>query len=107
MPEQHQKWTALLVTIAFAWLLQASATTLAAAGPREQAGPASLEQETGFIEQQGAEWDRGRKKNAPLIIILGFVAISLLWLIIHGIDLDAAPGPANGLPGANRERIIK
>ena len=107
MYKKQRRRIALVVTLTFAWLLQASATPLAAAGPSEQVGPARLEPETGFIEQQGTEWDRGRKKNAPLIIILGFVAISLLWLIIHGIDLDAAPGTASGLLGANRERILR
>lgn len=102
MIKNQKRWIALLLILTFAWLLQVSAMPLAAADKTEQVGQAKVEREPGFFEQQGREWDRGRKKNAALIIVAGFLAISLLWLLIHGIPIDAAPGMARSTSEANR-----
>lgn len=94
MLKKHQRWTALLVTIAFAWLLQVTAMPLAAAGASEQAVSANIEQAPGFVEQQGPEWNHAKKINPiriVIIVIVGYVALSLLYLLLHGIDIGAAP----------------
>jgi len=67
---------------------------LAAMESTEHAAVANVEQAPGFIEQQGPEWEHGRKKSPVrilIIVIVGYVALSLLYLLIHGIDIDAAP----------------
>lgn len=88
MIEKLQKWIALLVILAFVWLLPLTAS------PAEQAGSASIEKETGFVEQPGAEWSRSGKRNATLILFVGIIAVSFLLLIIRGINFDAAPDTA-------------
>jgi len=107
MFKKQQKWIALPVTIAFAWLLQVSAMPLAAADTTEQVSSASVEQETGFIEQTGTDWGRGRPKTSPLLLLAAVVALALLYLLIHGIDIDAAPNEANGTSGKTQGRTVK
>jgi hypothetical protein len=106
MFKKNQKRTALLVMVAFVWLLRVSSMPLAAHST-EQVGSAKSEPAPGFIEQQGPEWDQGRKKNTALIIVLGLVAVCLLYLLIHGIDFEASPSSATRTSGANGKRINK
>jgi hypothetical protein len=108
MIKNHRRLVALLVTITFAWLLQASAMPLAANDKTEEAGQASAEQAPGFVEQQGPEWNHTKKINPiriVIIVIVGYVALSLLYLLIHGIDIGAAPREGLRSSGASRERI--
>jgi len=108
MFNMHQICTCLLVIVTFAWLLQVSAMPLAAAGSTEQVASASAGQATGFIEQQGPEWTKSRKKSPVRIIIIvlvGYVALSILYFLIHGIDIDAAPRTATGPSRADQGRL--
>ena len=89
--KKRQKWTALLVTVTFAWLLQVSAMPLAAVETTEQVAAASAGQGTGFIEQEGDDWERAMPRTAPVLLILGVVALSLILLLIHGIRHHTAP----------------
>ena len=73
---KHQKWTALLVTFTFAWLLQVQAMPLAAIDTTEQVESASGEQATGFIEQTGDDWGRVRPRTAPILFILSALSPS-------------------------------
>jgi len=107
MIKKHGRWIALLVAITFAWVMQLSTMPLAA-GDKTEAVPASAEQAPGFFEQQGPEWTHARKINPIRIIIIvavGYVAICLLYFLIHGIDIDAAPREGVSASEANRERI--
>lgn len=90
MFKKQQKWIALLLTLAFAWLLQVSRLPLAA-DTTEQASSASVERETGFIEQTGTDWGRVRPKTSPLLLFAAVVVLAFLYLLIHGIDIDATP----------------
>jgi hypothetical protein len=55
MIKKQQKWIALLVTLAFVWLLQVSTMPVAAANAPEQTGSASAEQGPDFVEAVGSE----------------------------------------------------
>jgi hypothetical protein len=105
MFKKHQKWTALLVAFTFAWLLQVSAMPLVAVDAAEQVAAASVEQAPGFIEQTGDDWGRVKPRTAPILFILAVVALALLYVLIHGIDIDAAPGTATGISRINNSRL--
>jgi len=108
MLKKHQKWTTLLLTITFAWLLQVSTMPLAAANTTEQLSSASIDQATGLHRAARARMDPGQKKSPTRIIIfviIGYVALSLLYLLIHGINWEASPSAARRTVGANRGRI--
>lgn len=85
--KKQQKWTALLVALTFSWLLHASAMPLAAVGAPEQVAVASPEQATGFIEQEGPEWNYARKKSCKRIIIwclIGFAVYAVIVALTRG-----------------------
>lgn len=106
MIKKHQKWIALLVAITFAWLLYVSTMPLAASDNTE-AGQASVERAPGFVEQQGPEWGPGNKKRAThfiIIVIVGYVALSLLYFLIRGIDIEAAP--REGISNSKASRLL-
>jgi hypothetical protein len=105
MFNKHQRWTALLVAFTFFWLLQVSAKPLVALDATEQVAAASVEQATGFIEQSGDDWGRVRPRSAPILFILAVVALALLYVLIHGIDIDAAPRTATGPSKADLGRL--
>jgi len=99
--KKHQSWIALAVTITFAWLLQVSAMPLAAADTTKQIRSGVAEPAPGFIEQTGTDWGRVKPKASPLLLLAAVVALALLYLLIHGIDIDAAPGAQR--PGRQRQ----
>ena len=80
-----------MVAITFAWLLQVSSMPLDAADTTEQIVAASAGQATGFVEQEGDDWERVMPRTAPVLLILGVVVLTLLYLLIHGIRHHAAP----------------
>ena len=84
MIKKQQKWIALLVTLTFLWLLQASTMPVAAAGATEQIAAASAEQAPGFIEQEGASGYQAKKKSIlPVILIgLGVVAVAAVLILV-------------------------
>ena len=43
------------------------------------------------FEQAGSDWGRVKPKTSPLLPIGAVVALTLLYLLIHGIAIDAAP----------------
>ncbi len=90
MYKNHQKWTALLAALTFAWLLQVSAMPLAAVDTTEQVAAASAGQATGFIEQEGDDWERAMPRTAPILLILGVVALSLI------LSADPRNSPPHG-----------
>jgi hypothetical protein len=106
MIKKHQKWTALLVAITFAWLLQVSAMPLAA-GDKTEAGPASSEQAPGFVEQLGPDWNRPAKlKITTVLIIVGaLLVIGIISVFSRGIGHEAAPREGLSNSEANRERM--
>lgn len=89
--KKHQRWIALLVAFSFAWLLQVTAMPLAAVDTNEQVAAASAGQATGFVEQEGDDWERAMPRTAPILLILGVVVLSFLYLLIHGIRHHTAP----------------
>lgn len=91
MSRINRSWTALLVTVTFAWLLQVSAMPLAGVETTDQVTAASAGQAAGFVEQAGDDWDRAMPRTAPIVIIIGVVALFLILLLIHGIRHHAAP----------------
>ena len=113
MYKNHQQWIALLVAVTFAWLLHVSATPLAAAKTTEQPSAEAIEptnqldseQAPGFFEQAGDEWGRVRPKTSPLLLLAAIAALGFLYLLIHGIDIDAAPRDGMGASQANRGRM--
>ncbi len=91
MSKKQQKWIALLVTVTFIWLLQASALPLAAAGATERVSSAGTEQGPSFIEQEGASGYQARKKNiVPMILIgVGVAAVAaVLFLVVLKTKYD-------------------
>ncbi|MCJ7526112.1 MAG: hypothetical protein MUP71_12955 [Candidatus Aminicenantes bacterium] len=107
MLKKQQKWIALLMTLTFAWLLHITAMPLAAVETTEQVSSTSVEQAPGVFEQTGSEWGRVKPRTSPLLLIAAVVALALLYLLIHGIDIDAAPDTTTGTSGTNRERFAK
>ena len=105
MFKKQQRWIALLLTVTFVWLLQVSAMPLAAVDKTEQVSSANVEQEPGVFEQTGYEWGRVMPKTFPLLLIGAAVAIALLIVLIHGIDLDDAPRDRMRTSDADRGRI--
>ena len=105
MIKKHGRWIALLVAITFAWVMQLSTMPLAA-GDKTEAVPASAEQAPGFFEQLGPDWNRRVKATTVLIIVGAVVALALLYFLIHGIDIDAAPRDGMSASAANRGRIV-
>jgi hypothetical protein len=53
MINKQKKWTAILVTLTFVWLLQVSAMPAGAADAAEQVGSANAEQGPDFLEAVG------------------------------------------------------
>jgi hypothetical protein len=97
MIKKRQKWIALLVAVAFSWMLQVSAMPLTAADETEQVGSASVEQAPGFVEQQGVilspDWNRPVKiKLKTVLIILGALfVLAIISIYSRGIGHEAAP----------------
>jgi hypothetical protein len=83
---KHQKWTALLVTVTFAWLLQVWAMPLAAADTTEKVAAASLEQAPGFIEQEGSELTQARKRNPVHNIIFSLITFGVILCLVAFIE---------------------
>jgi hypothetical protein len=105
MFKKHQRGIALLVAVTFAWLAQVSAMPLAAAETTEPAASASGEQAPGFFEQAGDEWGRVRPKTSPLLLLAAFAALSLLYVLIRGIHIDAAPSEGMGASAKSWKRM--
>ena len=81
MIKKQQKWIALLVTLTFLWLLQASTMPVAAANSSEQIASVNAEQAPGFIEEEGDSTYQPKKKSA-LPLILGVVAVGALAAVL-------------------------
>jgi hypothetical protein len=91
MIKKQQKWIALLVTLAFVWLLQISTMPVAAASAPEQISSAGSEQGPRFIEEEGGSGYHARKKSIlPVILIgVGVVAIAaVLFLVVLKTTYD-------------------
>jgi len=91
MIKKQQKWIALLVTFAFAWLLQVSTMPLAAANTTEKISSANVEQAPRFIEEEGDAGYQAKKKSiVPIILIgVGVVAVAaVLFLVVLKTNYD-------------------
>lgn len=91
MIKKQQKWIALLVTLTFVWLLQASTMPVAAAGAPDQIGSATAEQAPRFIEEEGDAGYQVKKKSIlPYILIgVGVVALAaVLFLVVLKTKYD-------------------
>ncbi len=62
MIKKRQKWIALLVTLTFVWLLQASAMPVAAAGATGQLSSAAAERGPDYYEAAGHKPPRPQKR---------------------------------------------
>jgi hypothetical protein len=84
MIKKQQKWIALLVTLAFVWLLQVSTMPLAAAGTAEQVSSANHEQGPRFIEEEGHRGYHAAKKSIlPYVLIgVGVVAVAAVLILV-------------------------
>jgi hypothetical protein len=106
MIKKHQKWTALLVAITFAWLLQVSAMPLAA-NNKTEAVAASAGQAPGFVEQQGPDWNRPAKlKITTVLIIVGaLLVLGIITVFFRGIGHEAASREGTNISAARRSPI--
>lgn len=104
MFKKHQRWTALLVILTFAWLLQVSAMPLTAAITTEQAASASVDQAPGFVEQLGPDQIRRVKITPVLIIIAAALALAIISAFIQGFGREAAPREGMSTSEANRKK---
>ena len=95
MTEKRQKWVALLVTIAFSWMLQVPTMPLTAADETEQVSSASVDPAPGFVEQVGPEWNRPVKIKTVLIIVGILCALAIISVFFRGIGHEAARQPAS------------
>ena len=84
MIKKQQKWIALLVTLTFMWLLQASTMPVAAANAPEQIASANEEQAPGFIEEEGDPGYQAKKKSIlPVILIgVGVAAVAAVLILV-------------------------
>ena len=103
MIKKQQKWTALLMTISFAWLLRVSAMPVAAAGTTEAVTSASVEQAPRVFEQQGPEWNRPVKKKTVLIIVGVLCALA----IIISVSVGSAMKPRGNRPAARQHSMLE
>lgn len=104
--KKHQRWIALLVAVAFGWLLHVTTMPLAAANETERPGAATFEQDSrsdsgqapGFYEQLGPEWNRPAKvKITTVLIIAGaLLAYCIIRVLAIGIGHEAATREAAG-----------
>jgi hypothetical protein len=83
MNKKQQKWTALLVTVTFIWLLQVSTMPLAAGAP-ERIGSASAEQGPGVYEAVTPRPAPAPKKSIlPYVLIgVGVVAVAAVLILV-------------------------
>ena len=91
MIKKQQKWIAVLVTLTFMWLLQASTMPVAAASTTEQIASANAEQAPGFIEEEGDVSSPAKKKSIlPIILIgVGVAAVAaVLFLVVLKTKYD-------------------
>jgi hypothetical protein len=79
----QKKWIALLLTVAFLWLLQVSAMPLRADQSPAPTGTAvsNPEPAPSFIEDEGGGGDKPKKKSA-LPIILGVAAVGVVAAVL-------------------------
>ena len=85
MIKKQQKWIALLVTLTFVWLLQASTMPTLAADSAEQISAANAEQAPHFIEEEDGGGYKAKKSSAlPIILIgVGVAAVAaVLFLVV-------------------------
>ncbi len=95
MIKNNQPWIALLVAIAFAWLVHVSAMPLSAAGESERPRPEvvdqsiqpDVEQAPGFVEQLSPDWHPPAKAKVTTVLIIAGAALALGFIIflIRGI----------------------
>ena len=91
MNRKQQKWVAVLVTVAFVWLLQVSAMPVAAAGASERIGSTFNDQGPRFIEQEGDSGTKAKGKSIlPLVLIgVGVAAVAaVLFLVVLKTKYD-------------------
>ncbi|MEI6613994.1 MAG: hypothetical protein WCL37_03785 [Chrysiogenales bacterium] len=91
MIKKQQKWIALLVILAFVWLLQVSTMPLAANETPEQIGAASAEQGPDFVEAVKHKAAPPPKKSIlPYVLIgVGVVAVAaVLFLVVLKTKYD-------------------
>ena len=91
MIKKHQRWIALLVALAFVWLLEVSAMPLAASGSNEQIGSADGGQGPDFHEVAGHKAAPPQKKSLlPYVLIgVGVVAVAaVLFLVVLKTSYD-------------------
>jgi hypothetical protein len=84
MIKKQQKWTALLVTLTFVWLLQVSTMPMAAANAPEQIGSANKDQGPRFIEEEGGGGYHAKKKSIlPMVLVgVGVVAVAAVLVLV-------------------------
>jgi hypothetical protein len=91
MIKKQQKWIALLVTLTFMWLLQASTMPVAAADSAAQVSAANAEQGSGVVEAVGHKVAPAKKKSIlPIVLIgVGVVAVAaVLFLVVLKTKYD-------------------
>lgn len=91
MIKKQQRWVALLVTLTFVWLLQASTMPVTAANAPKQISSASAEQAPRFIEEEGDSGYQPKKKSILPIILIGVGVVALaavLFLVVLKTKYD-------------------
>ena len=91
MLKKQQKWIALTVILAFAWMMQVSTMPLAAAGASERVDSASAGQGPNFVEVAGPAGAAAKSKSIlPLVLIgVGVVAVAaVLFLVVLKTNYD-------------------
>jgi hypothetical protein len=84
MINKQKKWTAILVTVTFIWLLQVSAMPAGAADATEQIDSANAEQGPDFLEAIGhkAAPPKGKSILPYVLIGVGVVAVAAVLILV-------------------------
>ena len=91
MLKKRQKWIALPLALAFAWMAQFSAMPLAAAGASAATAAASAEQAPNYVEVPGHGASPAKSKSIlPIVLIgAGVVAVAaVLFLVVLKTKYD-------------------
>jgi hypothetical protein len=83
MIKNQKRWVALLVVLSFAWLLQASALPLGAAGAGDEMRAAGSEPGPDYYEAAGRKPLPPKKSIVPYVLIgVGVVAVAAVLLLV-------------------------
>jgi hypothetical protein len=91
MFKMQKKWIALLVIVAFAWMLQVSSMPLNAAGTEAQVSAANAEQGPDYLEAVGHKAAPAKKKSIMPWILIGVGAVAVtavLFLVVLKTKYD-------------------